>query len=211
MDVFAQLKQQLADEQAQATQEEPAAEPEAPEVVEEKAEVTEPVAAEAPEAEEAVEEVVEAEEPAAEAETPAETEESAVEETAEEAAEATDEVASEPAEEAAPVEATAEEEPVAEAPEAEAVAEDDSGKEDDLRKIEGIGPKIAQILGDAGVRTFAELAETDADKIREILLEAGSRYKMFDPTTWPEQAPLAAAGDWDGLKKLQDELDGGRK
>jgi large subunit ribosomal protein L21 len=81
---------------------------------------------------------------------------------------------------------------------------------DDLRKVEGIGPKIAEILGESGINTFAELAATDADKIREILEAAGSRYKMFDPTTWPQQAGLAAEGKWDELKELQDKLDGGK-
>ncbi len=83
-------------------------------------------------------------------------------------------------------------------------------KSDDLKKIEGIGPKIAQLLNDAGIHTFAKLAKTSTDQISKILLEAGSRYKMHDPTTWPEQAKIAAAGDWEKLKELQDYLDGGR-
>ncbi len=84
-------------------------------------------------------------------------------------------------------------------------------KPDDLKKIEGVGPKISQILTEAGIPTFEALSKADPDKLREILENAGSRYKMFDPTTWPEQAKLAAAGDWDTLKKLQDDLDGGRR
>ena len=81
---------------------------------------------------------------------------------------------------------------------------------DDLKKIEGIGPKISEILTNAGIGTFAKLAASEADKIREILAEAGNRYKMHDPTTWPKQAQLAADGKWDELKTLQDELDGGK-
>ena len=84
-------------------------------------------------------------------------------------------------------------------------------KGDDLKKIEGIGPKIASILTEAGYETFAKLAKADPEKIREILLEkGGKRYTMHDPTTWPKQAELAAEGKWDELKKWQDELDGGR-
>jgi len=84
-------------------------------------------------------------------------------------------------------------------------------KADDLKKIEGIGPKIASILSETGYETFAKLAKADPEKIREILLEkGGKRYAMHDPTTWPKQAELAAAGKWDELKKWQDELDGGR-
>jgi len=82
--------------------------------------------------------------------------------------------------------------------------------EDDFKKIEGIGPKISQLLKDAGIPTFEDLSKTDAEKIKEILAEAGSRYRMHDPTTWPKQAEMAAKGDWDGLKKWQDELDGGK-
>lgn len=81
---------------------------------------------------------------------------------------------------------------------------------DDLKKIEGVGPKIAEILSNAGLSTFAAVSQVSADKIREILAEAGNRYKSHDPTTWPKQAELAAAGKWDELKAWQDELDGGR-
>jgi large subunit ribosomal protein L21 len=80
---------------------------------------------------------------------------------------------------------------------------------DDLTMIEGIGPKVAEILGEAGITTFAELADTDADRIQEMLDAAG--LKMMDATTWPAQAKLAAAGDMDGLKKMQDDLSAGRK
>jgi len=86
----------------------------------------------------------------------------------------------------------------------------DSGKPDDLKKIEGIGPKIAELLINGGIPTFNKLSETDPSAIKEILLAAGNRYKMHDPTSWPEQAALAAAGKWDELEKLQDRLDGGR-
>ncbi len=81
---------------------------------------------------------------------------------------------------------------------------------DDLKKIEGIGPKIAEILSNAGIKSFKELSETGADKIRGILEEAGNRYKSHDPETWPQQAKLAAEGKWDELKKWQDELQGGK-
>ncbi len=86
-----------------------------------------------------------------------------------------------------------------------------AAKADDLKKIEGIGPKIAGILTEAGYETFAKLAKADPEKIREILLEkGGKRYAMHNPTTWAKQAELAAEGKWDELKKWQDELDGGR-
>ena len=83
---------------------------------------------------------------------------------------------------------------------------------DDLKKIEGIGPKIAGVLNAAGILTFAQLAETTADSVREILEAEDPRLRRIsDPTTWAEQAGLAAAGRWDELATLQDELKGGRR
>ncbi len=85
-------------------------------------------------------------------------------------------------------------------------------KADDLKKIEGIGPKIAEILKEAGIDTFEKLAQADPKAIREILVEkGGKRYAMHDPATWPKQARLAADGKWDELKTLQDSLKGGRE
>jgi len=81
---------------------------------------------------------------------------------------------------------------------------------DDLKKIEGIGPKISQILNENGILTFAQLAQTEVSKLREILQEAGPRFRMMEPESWPEQAGLAAKGAWEDLAKLQDELDGGK-
>ena len=80
---------------------------------------------------------------------------------------------------------------------------------DDLTKIEGIGPKIAEILTAKGLCSFAQLAATDPQTLRMYLDEAGARYNMTNPASWPEQAKMAAAGDWESLKKLQDILDGG--
>nr|WP_235297468.1 30S ribosomal protein S1 [Portibacter marinus] len=115
-----------------------------------------------------------------------------------------------PAKKAAPEkEAKKAEAKTKEAPKKEAEKSED--KADDLKKIEGIGPKIAEKLGEAGINTFSELAAAEVDKLNEILEEAGPRYKMHDPTTWPQQAELAAADKWDELEKLQGELDGGRK
>ena len=80
---------------------------------------------------------------------------------------------------------------------------------DDLVKIEGIGPKVAQALNEAGISTFEALANANVEDIQQILKDAG--LKMMDASTWPAQAKLAAAGDWDGLQKMQAELSCGRK
>ncbi len=82
---------------------------------------------------------------------------------------------------------------------------------DDLTKIEGIGPKIAELLKAAGIVTFAKLADTKAATVKGILDAAGKRYQMHDPSTWANQSKLAATGDWAKLTKLQDSLKGGKK
>ncbi|HSO85351.1 MAG TPA: 50S ribosomal protein L27 [Draconibacterium sp.] len=80
---------------------------------------------------------------------------------------------------------------------------------DDLKKIEGIGPKIAEIFNAAGINTYVDLAGTSVEKLSEILADAGSSYASKNPGTWPEQAKLAAEGNWEVLKDLQEKLKGG--
>jgi predicted flap endonuclease-1-like 5' DNA nuclease len=82
---------------------------------------------------------------------------------------------------------------------------------DDLKRIEGIGPKIEELLNAANILTFKDLATTKADKVKTILEGGGKRFQMHDPTSWASQSQLAATGKWDELKKLQDELNGGKK
>ena len=82
-------------------------------------------------------------------------------------------------------------------------------KKDDLKKIEGIGPKIAGLLNDAGIATFAELSKATDKKLADVLQSAGARFRLAKPSTWKEQAKLAAAGKMEELSKLQDKLDGG--
>jgi predicted flap endonuclease-1-like 5' DNA nuclease len=82
--------------------------------------------------------------------------------------------------------------------------------EEDLTKIEGIGPKVQGLLYEAGIKTYAQLAAKTPEELDAIMDAAGSIYKAMDETSWPKQAALAAAGDWEALEKLQDELVGGR-
>lgn len=80
---------------------------------------------------------------------------------------------------------------------------------DDLKIIEGIGPKIEKLLNEAGISTFAGLAKTEVTRLQQILLDA--KLRIADPTTWPEQASLAAQGKMEELQALQDSLKGGRR
>jgi predicted flap endonuclease-1-like 5' DNA nuclease len=80
---------------------------------------------------------------------------------------------------------------------------------DDLEVIEGIGPKIAELLYAAGVKTFAQLASTTPARIQTVLDAAGANFKLADPGTWPDQADLAARNRWAALKAMQDGLTAG--
>jgi predicted flap endonuclease-1-like 5' DNA nuclease len=81
---------------------------------------------------------------------------------------------------------------------------------DDLKRIEGIGPKINSVLNAAGVHTFAQVAAMTPEALRQILDDA-KMSAIHNPSTWPEQAALAAAGNWAALEQLQEELTGGRR
>ena len=82
-------------------------------------------------------------------------------------------------------------------------------KADDLKKVEGIGPKIAEIFVANGIDTFAKLAKASQKDLKAILESAGSRYASKNPGSWPKQAKMAVEGKWDELKKWQDETKGG--
>lgn len=84
-----------------------------------------------------------------------------------------------------------------------------TNKPDDLKIVEGIGPKIEQLLKAEGINNWSDLAQTKVEDIQKILDKAGSRYKLANPETWPKQAELAAANNWAELKEYQDFLSGG--
>lgn len=83
---------------------------------------------------------------------------------------------------------------------------------DNLEIIEGIGPTFANVLRAAGITTFAQLAETDEERIRQILQESSPHLlRLARTSTWSEQARLAAKGEWEALKRWQAELKGGEE
>jgi len=164
------------------------------------------------------------EEQAETTETPAAEEEAKTEETTEEPvkaaeiADAVEEVAKEKeaeAEEEAPAEEAKETEK-AEQEEAKAEAEPKKKKvkkvkADDLKIIEGVGPKIESLMKEAGFEDLRAVANASVDDLKKVLEDAGSRYQMHDPTTWPKQAELAADEKWEELRDYQDYLDGGKE
>jgi predicted flap endonuclease-1-like 5' DNA nuclease len=83
-------------------------------------------------------------------------------------------------------------------------------RKDNLKKVEGIGPKIEGLLNADGIWTWAQLAASPVPTLQGVLKAAGERYRIHDPTTWPDQSRLAAEGRWEELQELQDLLKGGR-
>ena len=88
---------------------------------------------------------------------------------------------------------------------------DKTSKVDNLKKIEGIGPKIEELLHKAGILTFENLRDCSSSTIKDLLDAAGPQFRMHNPDTWPHQAKMAVNGEWDKLKEYQDFLMGGRE
>lgn len=84
------------------------------------------------------------------------------------------------------------------------------GVVDDLTVIEGIGPKIAQALVNAGIATYAKLQSASEGELRAALESAGLRLAPSLPT-WPTQAAYLVKGDKAGLKEYQSKLIAGRE
>jgi predicted flap endonuclease-1-like 5' DNA nuclease len=83
--------------------------------------------------------------------------------------------------------------------------------EDDLKIVEGIGPKIERLFHDAGITTWKALSETTVEKCQQILDNAGDNYRLHKPGTWPKQCEMAYLGKWNELKEWQDKLTGGKE
>lgn len=75
--------------------------------------------------------------------------------------------------------------------------------DDDLTKLSGIGPKLAEAMQAAGIKHYAQLAELSVDALSEHLASSGIRYSKASAESWSSQAALAAKSDWEGLKTYQ--------
>lgn len=80
---------------------------------------------------------------------------------------------------------------------------------DNLKIVEGIGPKIETLLNENGIFSFAQLAAAEVASLSSILNGAGSRFQIHNPETWPRQAAMARDGRWEELEAWQEELNGG--
>jgi large subunit ribosomal protein L21 len=82
---------------------------------------------------------------------------------------------------------------------------------DDLEVIEGIGPKIAVVLIENGITTFAQLADAKPEAVTAMLKASGGRFSLANPESWAEQAALLRDGKMEEFKTLTDALVGGVK
>ncbi|MEM1338903.1 MAG: hypothetical protein AAF634_00975 [Bacteroidota bacterium] len=83
-------------------------------------------------------------------------------------------------------------------------------KQDDLKVVEGIGPKIEGLFHNFDIRTWQALSEASVAKCQEVLDSGGDRYRIHDPSSWPMQAKMAFEGKWKDLVKWQDEHKAGK-
>jgi predicted flap endonuclease-1-like 5' DNA nuclease len=86
-----------------------------------------------------------------------------------------------------------------------------SDRRDDLKIVEGIGPKIEELCNNIGIYTWEALSETPVERLQAMLDAAGKRYQIHNPSTWAAQAKMAHEEKWDELKTYQDHLKGGKE
>ncbi|MGN7810954.1 hypothetical protein [Flavobacterium sp. 22076] len=84
-------------------------------------------------------------------------------------------------------------------------------KQDDLKIVEGIGPKIEALLNESGIKTWYDLSQSSTEKLQSILNAGGENYAIHNPSTWARQALLAFEGKWQELKDWQESLLGGKE
>lgn len=79
----------------------------------------------------------------------------------------------------------------------------------DLKLVEGIGPKVEELLNANGINSWVDLAAAQQSTLRTLVDDNG--YKYMEPASWPKQAAMLATGKWIELKKWQDEHDHGKE
>lgn len=72
---------------------------------------------------------------------------------------------------------------------------------DDLKLINGIGPKTATVFNKNGVKTFDALAKLKASDIIAILEKEGVRFTTIQVEIWQKQAEVAVKEGVEGLAK----------
>jgi predicted flap endonuclease-1-like 5' DNA nuclease len=88
----------------------------------------------------------------------------------------------------------------------EKLANDMHLKRDDLLKLEGIGPTFELVLHKAGIFTYQQLADMTPEQLKDLLIAEDKQFHLHDPSSWPQQAALALAGEWEKLQEFQNSL-----
>ncbi len=83
-------------------------------------------------------------------------------------------------------------------------------KKDDLKIVEGIGPKIEGLFHNYDIKTWQELSNTTVKRCQEVLDSGGDRFKVHDPASWPMQAKMCYEGKWKELYRWQEEHNHGK-
>ena len=78
-------------------------------------------------------------------------------------------------------------------------------KQDDLKIVEGIGPKIEGLFHNYNIKTWKSLSETSVAKCHEVLDSGGEKYRVHDPASWPMQARMCYENKWKELHRWQEE------
>lgn len=76
-------------------------------------------------------------------------------------------------------------------------------RQDDLKIVDGIGPKIESLFHNFDIKTWKALSDTSVARCQEVLDSGGDRYKVHDPASWPLQARMAYEGKWPELVRWQ--------
>lgn len=63
---------------------------------------------------------------------------------------------------------------------------------DDITKIKGIGPKVAEVFTKAGFGSFKAIATANKTELEKVLESAGARYARLNPTPWIKEAKKLA-------------------
>lgn len=64
---------------------------------------------------------------------------------------------------------------------------------DNLKEVQGIGPKVEVLLNNAGIHSYEDLANASVESLQAILQNAGTRYQSMDPSNWIKLAQEAVA------------------
>jgi nucleotidyltransferase/DNA polymerase involved in DNA repair len=82
--------------------------------------------------------------------------------------------------------------------------------DENLKVIEGIGPKIEKALKADGITSYAQIAAASESELRASIAKSGIKFAP-SVKTWAHQAQYLVDGNDDGLNEYQDYLIGGQE